>query len=160
MPMTASIRPAGTNRVRMRFPALEDNVAVARAAAAALASQLPFSLSELEELRIAVSEAVTNAVLHAYPPGTQGEVELLLAIDPDAERMDVEVRDEGTGIFDLDRARRPEVSTLEGHLGLGFAFMESMSDTLSVESGPGRGTVVRFAKCPVRARQDLSEPGS
>lgn len=160
MPMTASDSPIGVNRVRVRFPALEVNVAVARAAAAALASQLPFSLGELEELRIAVSEAVTNAVLHAYPAGTRGDIDLLLSVDPEAERMEVEVRDEGIGIFDLENARRPEVSTLDGHLGLGFAFMESMSDDLSVDSAPGRGTVVRFAKCPARERQDLTEPGS
>ncbi len=148
------------NRIVLRFKALDENVGVARAAAAAVASQLPFSLSELEELRIAVSEAVTNAVLHAYPDDAVGDVELILTVDAGRERLEVEVRDEGRGIADLPSALRPEVSSLKDHLGLGFAFMDSMSDEVSVESTPGKGTVVRFVKCPVRERQDLTEPGS
>lgn len=155
--MTASDRQ---NRVTMRLPAREENVAVTRATVAAMASQLPFSLSELEELRIAVSEAVTNVVLHAYPEDGPGQIELALTVDSDAQRIEVEIRDRGRGIEDLESARRPEVSSLEGHLGLGFAFMESMTDEVHVESAPNLGTVVRFAKGPARERQDLIEPGT
>lgn len=144
------------NRLSLRCFALEENVAVARALVAAVAAQLPFTLPEIEELRIATSEAVSNAVLHAYrregavaPAGDCGEVELVVTAWPD--RVQVSVRDWGCGIGDVEAARRPEVSTLEGHLGLGFAFMQAMAEELSVESRPGEGTTVSFVKRTGRA---------
>lgn len=140
------------NRLCLRCPAVEENVAVARALVAAVAANLPFTLPEVEELRIATSEAMSNAVLHAYRQAgpddraarTPGEVELVVAPGPDGVR--VWVRDFGCGIVDIDEARRPEVSSLEGHLGLGFAFMQAMAEGLSVESRPGEGTTVAFVK--------------
>jgi stage II sporulation protein AB (anti-sigma F factor) len=136
------------NRLRLSMPAREENVAVARALVAACAGQLPFSLPEVEELRIAVSEAVTNAVLHAYEPGQEGMVEVEVEVDREAGEMRVQVRDEGRGMEDVERARRPEVTTLPGHLGLGFAFLEAMTDRLEVTSAPGQGTAVRWVKRP------------
>jgi stage II sporulation protein AB (anti-sigma F factor) len=132
------------NRLCLTIDAREENVAVARAIVASAAAQLPFTLPEVEELRIAASEAVSNAVLHAYGPAARGEIEI--AIELMADAMTVRVRDWGRGIGDPEQARRPEVSTLEGHLGLGFAFMEAMSDEVSVESRPGEGTTVTLRK--------------
>ncbi len=137
---------AESNRVRLEFPALEENVAVARSVAAQVAAVLDFTLPELEELRVAVSEAVSNAVLHAYDgPGEGGVV---MEVRVEAGAVTVEVTDRGRGIADVDAARAAEYSTLEGHLGLGFAFMEAMSDRLEVESGPSHGTRVRLVKRP------------
>ena len=133
-----------TNRLRLTIDAREENVAVARATVAAACAHLAFTLPEVEELRIAASEAVSNAVLHAYEPGARGEVEVAIEIAEDA--ITVRVRDWGRGIADPTEARRPEVSTLEGHLGLGFAFMEAMSDELEVESAVGEGTTVTLRK--------------
>lgn len=132
------------NRLRLRFAAREENVAIVRALVAAAAAALPFTLPEVEELRIAASEAVSNAVLHAYDTDVPGEVEMALEIGGDA--IVVVVRDWGRGIEDVADARRPEVSTLDGHLGLGFAFMEAMSDELSVVSRSGEGTTVSIVK--------------
>jgi stage II sporulation protein AB (anti-sigma F factor) len=145
------------NRVRLVAAAREENVAIARSVAAQVATLLDFTLPELEELRIAVSEAVSNAVLHAYgPDGADGEVEITFALD--AEALDVEVRDAGRGIDDVEKARQAEFSTLEGHLGLGFAFMEAMTDELSVQSAPGRGTVVHMRKRPHGAPPEPGPP--
>lgn len=141
---------AEVNRIDIRFPARPENVAVARAAVASAASVLPFTLAEVEELRIAVSEAVSNAVLHAYGP-EGGEVEV--AVEVDGGGVAVCVADRGRGIADVERARRPDFSTLEGHLGLGFAFLAAMTDELEVASEVGRGTRIRFVKRP------QAEPG-
>jgi stage II sporulation protein AB (anti-sigma F factor) len=142
------VAPEG-NRVRLVLDAREENVAVARAVAAQVAAALDFTLPELEELRIAVSEAVSNAVLHAYPRAAgeaPGEVEVDIALR-DGE-VSIDVRDTGRGIEDVEAARRAEYSTLEGHLGLGFAFMEAMTDEMEVETAVGGGTCVRFVKRP------------
>jgi stage II sporulation protein AB (anti-sigma F factor) len=133
------------NRFRLLLAAREENVAVARAAVASAAAALPFTLAEIEELRIAVSEAVSNAVLHAYG-ARGGEIEVAVEVRPEA--IEVRIVDAGRGIADVERARRPEYSTLDGHLGLGFAFMEAMADELDVESEVGRGTRVRLVKRP------------
>lgn len=138
------------NRVRLVLDAREENVGVARAVAAQVAAALDFTLPELEELRIAVSEAVSNAVLHAYPDasrqGAAPQVEVAIAVGGGA--ASIEVTDVGRGIADVAAARRAEYSTLEGHLGLGFAFMEAMADELEVESTVGAGTRVRLVKRP------------
>lgn len=137
------------NRVRLVAQAREENIGIARALAAQVAASLEFTLPELEELRIAVSEAVSNAVLHAYAPDADDATpEFALTLEVVDGTLSVEVRDDGRGIADVAAARRAEFSTLEGHLGLGFAFMEAMTDELRVESAPGGGTVVRMRKRP------------
>ena len=147
------------NRVLLVLLALEENVAVARAVVVTIAANLPFTLPEVEELRIATSEAVSNAVLHAYGEAG-GEIEVETLVLPGDEGVVVEVRDHGRGIADLEAARRPEHSTLDGHLGLGFAFMQAMSDQLDVESAPGKGTADACANGPGRgARGRRPGPG-
>jgi len=136
---------AEANRIHVRLDAREENVAVVRAAVASAAATVAFTVPELEELRIAVSEAVSNAVLHAYPGGG-GEVEVTISVGADG--IVVVVEDKGRGIADLDAARQPEFTTLEGHLGLGFAFLEAMADGVEVTSAPGAGTRVLLRKRP------------
>lgn len=131
------------NQLHMIFDACEENVAIARLTAAAFASCLDFTLSQIDEVKVAVSEAVSNAVIHAYPKG-QGKVELTM------EEYDscvvYEIRDWGIGIADIEKARRAEFSTRAERMGLGFAFMESFMDTVAVESVVGQGTSVRMVK--------------
>ncbi len=134
-----------SNEVFIRFPNISSNVSIARIAAATFASFYGFSISDIEEIKVAVSEAVSNAVLHAIP------------ILPDSLRfplgitnrsIEITVDDHGKGIDDLDQAKQPGFTTMPDHMGLGFTFMESFMDNLSVESAPGHGTRVRMAKNP------------
>ncbi|MDI3269367.1 MAG: anti-sigma F factor [Bacillota bacterium] len=135
------------NWLQLKFPSRPENVAVARLAAAALASQLDFTLPEMEEIKVAVSEAVSNCVLHAYPQG-EGPVEMEMRVGE--EGLFITVTDKGQGILDVNRAREPTFTTSRDpdHLGLGFTFMENFMDDLEVESAPGRGTQVRMRKKP------------
>lgn len=131
------------NQMRMVFEAIDENVGIARVSAAAFAAQLDFTLAQIEEIKVAVSEAVSNAVIHAYPH-REGTVELVMELYDD--RAVYEVRDEGVGIADVEMARRAEFSTRRERMGLGFAFMESFMDTLTVDSALDRGTSVRMVK--------------
>jgi stage II sporulation protein AB (anti-sigma F factor) len=150
-PGRAGDRPARApdNAMELRLPARQENVGVVRVAVAAFASGLPFTLPELEELRVAVSEAAGNVVLHAYPDGHEA-AEILVRARIAAGALELEVADAGRGIADVAAARRPEFTTSSDpeHLGLGFTFMEQFTDALEVESAPGRGTRVRMRKRP------------
>ncbi|ADU51254.1 anti-sigma regulatory factor, serine/threonine protein kinase [Thermaerobacter marianensis DSM 12885] len=138
-------RAAEPRWLELRLPSLPENVGVARVAVAAFAAQLPFTLSELEEIKVAVSEAVTNAVVHGYGHG-QGVV--TVRAGHDGHRLWVEVADSGRGIADIEQARQPAFSTDPERMGMGFAFMEAFMDQVDVESVPGAGTVVRLYKRP------------
>lgn len=131
------------NSLRLEFPSLPANVALARVCVAVFASQLDPSVSDVDDIKLAVSEAVTNAVLHAYPD-QPGMVRVVATLSDGT--VTVRVEDDGCGIADIDKAREPEFSTQPDHLGLGFAFMESAMDQVKVESEPGRGTVVTLIK--------------
>jgi stage II sporulation protein AB (anti-sigma F factor) len=140
------------NEMRLVLLCVPSNVAVARIAVAAFAASLGFSVAEIEEIKVAVSEAVSNAVLHAYPNG-EGEVTVLATSRVSGSRQEelvVEVSDSGAGIPDIAKAKEPGYSTILEHMGLGLSFMESFMDTLSVESAPGKGTTVRMVKRPCR----------
>lgn len=132
-----------SNHILIRFPNVSSNVSVARVAAATFASFRDFSISDIEEIKVAVSEAVSNAVLHAYP-GSQGMIEVILEDMDDG--IQITVRDFGKGIEDIEKAKQPGFTTMPEHMGLGFSFMESFMDELFVESQPGSGTTVRMVK--------------
>jgi stage II sporulation protein AB (anti-sigma F factor) len=127
----------------LRLSCIPSNVGVARIAVATFAAALDFTLPDVEEIKVAVSEAVSNAVLHAYPGGS-GDV-TVQAVAGDGELI-VEVEDQGVGIPDLAKAREPGFTTAPDHMGLGLSFMESFMDDLSLESSPGKGTRVRMVK--------------
>lgn len=131
------------NRMYLRLSCVPSNVGVARIAVATFAAGLDFTVPDVEEIKVAVSEAVSNAVLHAYPGGP-GEVTIQAAAG-DGEII-VEVEDQGVGIPDLAKAREPGFTTVPDHMGLGLSFMESFMDDLSLESSPGKGTRVRMVK--------------
>jgi stage II sporulation protein AB (anti-sigma F factor) len=134
---------ASKNRIKMIFPSGSENVAIARVTAAAFAAQLDLTLNDIEEIKVAVSEAISNAVIHGY--GDQpGEIEFTLALDGD--RLEFVVTDHGKGIADIEQARQPSFSTDPERMGLGFVFMESFMDELVVESAVGKGTTIRMAK--------------
>ena len=133
------------NYIKLEFPARAVNEGFARAAVAAFVSQLDPTLTELGDLKTAVSEAVTNAVVHAYPDSL-GVVQLRARILPGGE-VELVVKDKGVGIADVERARTPLYTTGgEERSGMGFTIMEGFTDRLRVRSAPGRGTTVTMRR--------------
>lgn len=134
------------NETELRFLSLSGNEGFARAVAAAFASQMDPSIEELSDIRTAVSEAVTNAIIHGYEQRKDRTVLMRLSIDGDV--LTVTVRDDGCGIGDVELARKPFYTSkpeLE-RSGMGFAVMEAFMDTVAVESEVGSGTTVTMRK--------------
>jgi len=133
------------NQVELTFPSCSANEGFARAAAACFAAQLDPNLDELADIKTAVSEAVTNAIVHAYPDCV-GKIVLRLRL-LDEDRLEVQVKDAGVGIADVEQARTPLFTTgNEERSGMGFTIMESFMDNLKVRSVPGKGTTVTMSK--------------
>ena len=133
------------NHVTLEFPSRSANEGFARAAAACFAAQLDPTLEEVNDIKTAVSEAVTNAIVHAYPD-VLGKIVLKLRLRED-HALEIIVKDWGVGIADVDRARTPLFTTgSEERSGMGFTIMESFMDTLKVRSTPGKGTTVTMAR--------------
>ena len=134
------------NETELTFLSLSGNEGFARAVAAAFASQLNPSIEALSDLRTAVSEAVTNAIIHGYEQKKDRLVTMRMTVDDDL--LTVTVRDDGCGIDDIALARKPFYTSkpeLE-RSGMGFSVMEAFMDTVSVESAPGCGTTVTMQK--------------
>lgn len=132
------------NRVVVELASIPENVGVARLLVAMLAAQANFTVAEVDEVKLAVSEAVTNAVIHGYRSDPERTVRLEVSLEGTA--LEIAVIDEGCGIDDLSRAMQPAVSSDPDRMGLGFCFMESHMDSLHVDSEPGRGTRVTMTK--------------
>jgi stage II sporulation protein AB (anti-sigma F factor) len=133
------------NYIKFDFPARSVNEALARATAAAFASQIDPTLEELGDIKTAVSEAVTNAIVHAYPD-TVGTVTMRLRL-LEGNVLEIMVRDRGCGIPDIKQAMEPMFSTGgEERSGMGFTIMDSFMDGLRVRSAPGKGTTVTMSK--------------
>ena len=139
------MRTKAANEFTLEFPSRSSNEAFARSAAACFAAQMDPTLNELEDIKTAVSEAVTNAIVHAYPD-TIGRVQLKGRISA-GNVLELTVRDYGRGIPDVDKARQPMFTTGgEERSGMGFTIMESFMDKLTVRSVLGRGTTVVMRK--------------
>ena len=133
------------NHMILEFPSKSVNEALARSAVACFAAQLDPTLEELGDIRTAVSEAVTNCIVHAYPDGF-GTITLRCRILKD-NILDIVIKDKGVGIADLEQARRPAFTTGGGdRSGMGFTIMESFMSSFEVTSKPGRGTVVHMRR--------------
>ena len=133
------------NYIKLEFPSRSANEAFARTAAAAFAARLDPTMEELEDIKTAVSEAVTNAIVHAYPDSI-GKISMRLRI-LDKDRLEISVRDWGRGIEDIKTAMTPLYTTGgEDRSGMGFTIMDSFMDKLRVRSAPGRGTTVTMRR--------------
>ena len=133
------------NEVRVEFDAISENEAFARIAAAAFITPLNPTLEEIADVKTAVSEAVTNAIIHGYE-GKTGKVWLSCRLAE--RRLHIEVQDKGKGIEDVEKAMEPLFTTkpeLE-RSGMGFSFMEAFMDRLEVVSEPGKGTSVHMVR--------------
>ena len=133
------------NYIKLEFPSKSCNEAFARTAAAAFAAQLDPTMDELGDIKTAVSEAVTNAIVHGYE-GTRGTVILRASID--GTLLTIEISDKGRGIADIPQAMEPFFTTHpeQERSGMGFAVMQTFMDDLRVTSTPGQGTTVRMKK--------------
>ena len=133
------------DQASITFTSRSANEGFARACAACFAAQLDPTLDEVADIKTAVSEAVTNAIVHAYPDEL-GKVVIKARI-LEGNVLELTVRDWGRGIADVDKARQPLYTTGgEERSGMGFTIMESFMDGLKVRSQPGKGTVVTMRK--------------
>ena len=134
-----------TNYITFEFLSRSANEGFARGAVACFAAQLDPTLEELGDIKTAVSEAVTNAIVHAYPD-TLGKIVVKAKI-LDGNILEVTVRDWGKGIADVEQARQPLYTTGgEERSGMGFTIMESFMDKLTVRSSEGKGTRVTMRR--------------
>lgn len=132
------------NKLSLTFSSLPENVTIARMLASTLGAQLDLPLNELEELKVAVSEAVSNAIIHGY--GNSPNYFVTLELEASPEKIIIQVIDKGCGISDIKQAMQASFSTDPERMGLGFIFMQSFMDDLKVESEINNGTKVVMVK--------------
>ena len=134
------------NEMKLQFPSKSANEAFARMAVSAFLAQMDPTVEELSDIRTAVSEAVTNCIVHGYPD-TVGTITVEAGIRED-HRIVIRIKDKGRGIPDIAQAMEPMFTTCQTgeRAGLGFAVMESFTDKLKVRSTPGKGTTVTMEK--------------
>ena len=139
------------NYMILEFPSKSSNEAFARSAVACFAAQMDPTLEELGDIRTAVSEAVTNCIVHAYPDEL-GNIILRCRILKD-NTLDIVIKDKGIGIPDLEQALRPTFTTGGAdRSGMGFTIMESFMTSVQVNSEAGKGTTVHMRR-KIRQRQ-------
>ena len=138
------------NEMKLRLPAKSVNESVCRAIISAFCAELNPTVEELGDLRCAVSEAVTNCIVHAYGAACDPDTSYIYisARLYDTREVTVEISDNGCGIADVSLARSPMYTTVTTgeRCGMGFLVMESFTDSLSVKSKPGKGTTVLMRK--------------
>ncbi len=155
---TSPKKPAVLNKMQIKFPALSVNEGMARAMVAAFVSQLDPGVTELADIKCAVSEAVTNCIVHGYrdraDTDAPGAITLTVTI-LEGRTVKIEIKDKGCGIPDVKLARQPLYTTDAAgeRSGMGFTVMESFTDRLRVTSKPASGTTVTmFRKLSERGR--------
>lgn len=141
-----------TNEMKLEFDSRSTNEAFARVTVASFMTQLNPTLEEVSDVKTAVSEAVTNAIIHGYE-GHVNKIQIAAGID--GKTLLLEISDRGVGIPDIEKAMEPLFTTkpeLE-RSGMGFAFMEAFMDEVEVESEPGKGTKVKMKKIIGKGRE-------
>lgn len=134
-----------TNMMELKFLSKSQNESFARTVVAAFAAQLDPTIEEIADIKTAVSEAVTNCIIHGYE-NKIGIITIKAFIS--GNKITIEVIDEGKGIEDIEKAMQPLFTTRleEERAGMGFTVMQTFMDELEVESTPGKGTLVRMTK--------------
>ena len=133
------------NYMILEFPSKSTNEGFARSAVACFAAQMDPTLEELGDIRTAVSEAVTNCIVHAYPNGL-GIITIRCRILKE-NILDIVIKDKGVGIEDLEKARKPMYTTGgSDRSGMGFTIMESFMSDFTVSSEPGKGTTIHMRR--------------
>ena len=133
------------NQIELKFKSLPENEAFARTCVSAFCLQLNPTLDEIGDIKTAVSEAVTNCVVHAYPEKA-GEITMLLSREDDS--VHIVIKDNGVGISDIDKAMTPFYTTKpnEERSGMGFTVMDSFMDSLTVKNNGVKGLIVEMSK--------------
>lgn len=142
------------NRVKVELLASSENIGFARVAVASFASQLDFTLGELEEIKVAVSEGVSNSIIHAYDEDEEGIITLTITIQ--GHLLHIEIKDDGRGVKNIDNTLDPSWKT-EDQMGLGLLFMESFMDSVSIISPPDGGTCLIMEKTPQLLKEKVCE---
>lgn len=134
------------NYIKTEFPSLSANEGFARSCAACFAARLDPTLDELNDIKTAVSEAVTNCIVHAYPDEI-GTIHMKCRLI-DENTIEISLKDKGVGIADINKAREPLFTTGDPseRAGMGFSIMESFMDKVKVRSSEGKGTMVTMRK--------------
>lgn len=144
------------NEVKLQLDSRSVNEGYARVAVSAFAAVLDPTVEEINDIRTAVSEAVTNCIVHAYRNGV-GKIYIRVRLF-DGGKVEIQIRDRGCGIADVQKAREPLFTTLGGdRSGLGFSVMESFCDRVRVRSAVGKGTTVTLVKI-IKGRDEPCEP--
>jgi stage II sporulation protein AB (anti-sigma F factor) len=133
------------NYVHFEFMSLPENVSFARSCVGAFASQMNCTLDDIEEVKLAVSEAVSNSIIHGYEGRNNEKIEIMVSILDD-RTMEIIVEDHGKGIEDLQQALEPTFSTDPNRMGLGFTFMKSFMDEMEIKTEPNVGTSVTLKR--------------
>jgi len=131
------------NFMRLEVMAKAENISLARLTIASFAAQLDFTLAEIEEIKVVVSETVSNAIIHGYQR-QQGIVVIEVIVYQN--RMEITVIDQGKGIEDIELAKEPSYTTDSERMGLGLAFVDSFMDEFKIVSAPNQGTKVVMTK--------------
>lgn len=134
------------NRMKLEFINKSENESFARVAVAAFISQMDPTVEELIEIKTALSEAVTNSIIHAYDKNNEGVIELYCAIKDNM--IEIVIQDHGIGIEDIEKAREPLYTSKpeQERSGMGFTVMETFMDEVEVQSVPGEGTKITLKK--------------
>lgn len=146
------------NKMEIKFKAISENESFARASVAGFCLQLNPTIDEITDIKTAVSEAVTNSVVHAYP---KGNGEIIITVTLYNSSLKIEIRDFGIGIKDLEKARQPFYTTRpdEERSGMGFTVMESFMDSLDVENMESGGVKVTLTKSIQENKEKIKKLG-
>ncbi|WP_054692804.1 anti-sigma F factor [Syntrophomonas palmitatica] len=141
------------NYIRFEFPSLPENAALARTCVSSFAAQLNCTLEDIEEIKLVVSEAVSNCIIHGYENRSDGKIVIECSID-DNRSLEINIIDYGKGIDNLEQAMQPAYSSVPSRMGLGFTFMKSFMDEMGVTSSPHEGTSVRLKRSFLKREQE------
>jgi stage II sporulation protein AB (anti-sigma F factor) len=145
------------NQVTLQIKSIGENVSLVRMMAGGFLYAYDLTLDVLDEIKIALSEAVSNSMIHGYNNAENRIVTVTMAVQN--RNLTIQVQDDGVGIADIAQAMEPAFSTREEHMGLGFVFMQTFMDDMEVLSEPGEGTTVIMHKKLPAAAQPVSDAG-
>lgn len=143
------------NYVHFEFYSLPENVSFARACVGAFASQLDYTLDDIEEIKLIISEAVSNSIIHGYDNDSKQLIDITVTINDD-HSLEMIVKDHGKGMESVEKAMEAAYSSDPARMGLGFTFMKTFSDEMDVLSKPHEGTSVRIKRYFVGKQENLS----
>ena len=132
------------NRIELHVKSIGENISLVRMVVSGFLLPYDLTMEALDEIKIALSEAVTNSIIHGY--GEAEDEEIIVTLQVQNQQLTVQVTDTGVGIADIAQAMVPAFSTKMEHMGLGFAFMQTFMDEVTVQSATGQGTTVTMYK--------------